>query len=80
MLLNYANNLHNYHDNTMSIKYRRSKKAINLTVMVMSMVMVMVMEKTKIKQVASSLLRNCINFVHPAHVNLMSLYTRREVK
>ena len=67
-LSNYANNLHNYHDNTMSIIYCQNK-AFNL----------MVMEKTKIKQMASTWLTNCINFVHPAHVNLM-LYTRKEVK
>ena len=65
---NYSNNLHNYHDDTMSIIHCQNK-AINL----------MVMEKTKIKQVASSLLTNCINFVHPAHVNSM-LCIRRAVE
>ena len=69
LLSKCINNLHNSHNNIMSIMYCQNKAIINL----------MVMEKIKIEQVASSLLTNCINFVHPAHVNLM-LFTRKEVK
>ena len=69
LLSNCINNLHNSHDNIMSMMYCQSEAIINR----------MVMEKMKIEQMVSSLLTNYSNFVHPAHVNLM-LFTRREVK